>query len=150
MAKAEKPKKDGARGRSKAASRAGTRTAENKARAAETRQRRHNAAENRRSSDSFVIPMEAMIPISELPKGARGRMREQFPHDTDESGNPIMIPDPKRGTISKKGVMEVISRRIAQSRKVAVKRTQRRNFSKLTPKQKREHREAGIAHKIPR
>lgn len=150
MAKAEKPKKENSRGRSKAAGRAGTQTEKNKRRAAETRTRRHAAAERRRQSGEYVVPMNAMIPSADLPRKNYNALVEAC----NEAGIavPEFVPDPRRGMKLTRGprLSEIVRRREEQIRRIARKRRQREAFSALSHADKREHREAGKAHRLPR
>lgn len=132
MAKRDAPKKDNAKGRTKASARAGTRTAMNKALAADTRARRFQAAERRRQSPDYTVPMNAVIEAR-----------------NPETNEIEIVPHPKRGKRIRLSAT-VRDARAMQSTRIRHKREQRRNFSRLSPKDKLDHREAGSLHILPR
>lgn len=137
MAKRDAPKASASKGKTKA-QRHSAQTIANKKRAEMSRLHRLGRAIMRRESLEYTVPMNAEIPVSKLPK----KMRDKFPADLDEQGNPIMVADPKRGMV-KLAPPTVRDARAAQTARVNRKRTQRQNFAKLTFVEKREHREAG-------
>lgn len=120
-------------------------TVANKARRVETRQRHFNRAQNRRDSGEYVVPMNAMTPLAGLPRKAQDKWREAHPEIQDS--NPLVV-DPRRG-LRISFPPTIRDARATQTVRVARKRTQRRNFSKLKPADKRLHREAGLAHVRP-
>lgn len=140
----EKPKKDNARGRSKAANRSGTQTLRNKERAAETRQRRLQAAQERKLKNTFVVPLDAVVVLAELPAKERNKLREAFPNDVDEHGHPIVIPDPMRGVQARgKRCGDAVKNREIQFAKIRRKRETRKRLASMSPKERREARAAG-------
>lgn len=113
MAKRDAPKKDNARGRSKAAGRAGTRTAQNKARRAEA----HARKLTRKVEKRRLVILEV--------QGNDGSYRT--------------------ATVRRKAAMRVQADRAAiQIGRIEKKAEQRREFAKLKPKEKAEHRAAGM------
>lgn len=125
------------------------------------RDRRHSDAELRRTRTSFTVPMNAMVELASLSAKARDKIVKELPSEihvnkdftTGPEGHtePIMIPDPRRGTKLKgKQLTDALARREAQARVVASKREQRRRFASLSPAQKIEHRAAGMEHRAPR
>jgi hypothetical protein len=146
MAKQAKPKKENSsRGRSKAAGRT-ARTIANKERKVATRTARLLRAAERREKDTYTVPLDAMVPVSSLPKRAQAKYRSLV----ENFGNDVMVPDPKRGMrITRGGSHEILARRKAQAARVSKKRRQRQNFRALSPKVRAERREAGRNHAKP-
>lgn len=139
MAGRDAPKKDNARGRTKAQNRAGTQTARNKAQRISTLASRHRAAQTRRDSEEYIVPMQAMVPLSKLPRKFQSKWREDHPENVE--ADPL-VADPKRGM--KLRLPETVrDARAAQTARVARKRAQRRTFAALKPAERRAHREAG-------
>jgi len=94
------------------------------------------AARERKQRETWIVPMDAMV---SHPDGK-----------TDKKGNPIMVPDPRRGTALPKQVARVkFRRREEQAAKIEEKRKQRVRFGSLDPDVKRAHREAGREHRLP-
>lgn len=81
------------------ATRRSERTRANVERRKQTRQSRLLKAAERRASQSYTFPLNAVIPVSELSKKAQ----EDYPSLTDGEGHPIIVPHPYRGMKSKKG-----------------------------------------------
>jgi hypothetical protein len=120
--------------------------------------RRTAKAESRRESESFIIPLNAMVPLSSLPAKTRHSMAEEMRergivvHEdfTDEDKELIMVPDPRCGMKLHGHELtdRLVSRRLQQA-KIDKKRRQRRDFAQLSATEKRFHREAGLSHEKP-
>jgi len=140
MADKDKPKKDNARGRTKASLRSGTQTALNKARAAQSRQNRLQRAAERRRKTTYMVPMDAMIPATELPKKAQAAMEFLV----DSHGQPIMVPNPKRGmSVRGKQCGDAVTKREIQAEKITRKRETRARLKSLGSKQRAQARVKG-------
>lgn len=123
--KAKKPAPGITKG-GKKSERRSARTIENKRRAAETREARLLVAAERRTKGATVtIPLNAVVDTG---------MK-------NERGEAILVPHKQRGKkVKSAGVRDA---REIQAGRVARKKTQRRNFSALAPKEKIEHRDDG-------
>lgn len=116
----------------------------NKMRRAETRENRLLAASRRRLSRDFTIPMNAMVEIRSLPSKTREKLREEFPYDIDSAGMDVMIPDPKRGMLTRgRQLAESLKRREIQAGRINKKREVRRRFAKMGKRERIEARAKG-------
>lgn len=108
------------------------------------RTRKLARAAERRASQDYFIPMDAMVAITTLPAKYVDSIREQCPFDVDEHGKAIMVPDPKRGLRpNPHRVRGVVAKREAQTAKIDRKRKARNDFAALEPGDKWLHRAAG-------
>jgi hypothetical protein len=123
--------------------------------------RKITRAIERRASDEFQIPPNAMVTLKSLPVRARDKatialiesgvsVNKDFTTGTVEDSEPIMVPDPRRGMKLKgKPLSDALARREEQAVKIARKAQQRRTFATLKPAQKFERRAAGREHRRP-
>lgn len=119
-----------------------------------TKARRHarniSRSAERRASQEYKVPMNAVVPAKSLPSRKREEMREEYPYDVDEKGKDIMVPDPRRGyMVHGRQLHESLTKRRLQDDKITRKREARQELAKLDPSQRAMRRAAGQAHGIP-